>query len=102
MLQGHLYGQDFLKEAIQLMPEWQSVSEADVAVFSERLRAIAEQFSRSRNPNESVTEAEAVYPLIRLLGWEYLPQQSSAIKGRSEVPDALLFADIAAKAILGD
>ena len=44
-----------------------------------------------------MTETEIVFQVLETLGWAYLPQQTASGKGRQDVPDALLFADAAAK-----
>lgn len=49
-------------------------------------------------PDEAVTEADLIHPVLETLGWEEtLPQQTTSGRGRVDVPDVLLFPDAAAK-----
>ena len=57
-----------------------------------------ERFPTDGKPNETQTEDDLIWPVLRLLGWtESLRQQNLSAKGREDVPDGLLFADAAAK-----
>ena len=42
--------------------------------------------------NEAQTESELINPTLQALGWHPLPQQQANVRGRADVPDALLFA----------
>ena len=48
-----------------------------------------------KGPNEAVTEKNLIYPILSAIGWGdlVLVQQSASKKGRSDVPDGLLFVD---------
>ena len=49
-------------------------------------------------PNEAQTEKTFIYPVLDALGWTDIEvQQTLSTKGRKQVPDALLFADTAAR-----
>jgi hypothetical protein len=55
-------------------------------------------FPTSQTPNETQTEDDLIWKVLKTLGWsEYLRQQNLAPKGREDVPDGLLFLDKASK-----
>lgn len=91
---GNLFSQDFLLEGIQQHPVWKSVAPEEIATFEKKLRSIFSKFPFKGNPIEATTENDLIEPIIRALGWsDYLTQQTTARKGRSDVPDYLLFQD---------
>jgi len=90
MLNGHLYGQDFLLEGIKGLPEWQDISNGEVERLHNELLKIFQPFLKSKTPNEPATEQDCIFPIIKLLGWEFLPQQKVGER-RTNVPDGLLF-----------
>jgi len=98
MIQGGLFTRDFLLEGVCGEPAWLALSAHDVAAAKTRLEALLAPIIRLRNPNEAETEKELVFPALeQVLGWpDWLPQQNQSKAGRSDVPDALLFADAAA------
>ena len=62
------------------------------------LRDLFERFPTTQTPNESQTEDDLIWPVLRHLGWTAsLRQQNLSAQGRDDVPDGLLFADAAAK-----
>jgi hypothetical protein len=94
---GSLLTLDYLVEAIRDTDEYQAV---DAAVLSARLLAMAEVFPQSHRTNESQTEDDFIWPVLATLGWsDSLRQQNLTVTGREDVPDGLLFADAAAKAM---
>ena len=95
---GRLFTEYFLTEGIRDTPEWRaSVASAQAfAAFRDGLRRRYHALSRSRDPNEAVTEQELVRPALELLGWaDYLPQQGAA--RNEDIPDLLLFPDAGSK-----
>ena len=95
---GQLFTHYFLTDGIRATPEWQA-SAADpetFAAFRESLLHHYDTLARSADPNEAVTEADLIRPVLEVLGWaDYLPQQRTA--GNEDIPDHLLFADAEAK-----
>lgn len=92
--QGSLFISDFLTDAIKQLPEWREISEIDLAEFEEQLKELFSRFASTTAPNESSTENELVWPILRCLGWDQtLRQQNLSSKGRDDVPDGLLFLD---------
>lgn len=98
-MQGSLFTRDFLLEGIKDTDAWRGLSVEDVAAVRDGVRGVFKSFPIDAAANESVTENDLIFPVLRLLGWEHiLTQQSASRKGRQDVPDALLFADVDAKA----
>ena len=96
--QGSLFTSDFLTSAIAENPDWRAVSDADVKALSADLKAIFNAFPRDQKPNESRTEEDLIWPILKRLGWTHsMRQQNLTVKGRDDVPDGLLFAYEAAK-----
>lgn len=92
---GALFNTDYLTDAISRSVEWAAV---DVTRIGPRLKAIVAAFPKDTRPNESQTENDLIWPVLRELGWSYsLQQQNLTVSGRDDVPDGLLFADDAAK-----
>ena len=96
--QGSLFAQDLLDRSIADFPEWGAYDERDLAAFENEVPSLFERFPTDGKPNETQTEDDLIWPVLRLLGWtESLRQQNLSAKGREDVPDGLLFADAAAK-----
>jgi hypothetical protein len=98
MIQGGLFTRDFLLEGIIPESAWQGLSAGMLESARARLETLLAPLVRQRAPNEAETEAHLVFPVLeQVLGWaDWLPQQNQSATGRSDVPDALLFAGAAA------
>jgi len=93
---GALFTLDFLKDGIRQSPEYAAV---DIPAIKAALAGIAGGFPHASKPNEATTEKDFIWPVLAALGWtDFLTQQNLSGAGRSDVPDALLFIDTAAKA----
>lgn len=58
-----------------------------------------DELLKRKNPTEADTEQKLIYPLLGLLGWNHISvQQNLTVRGRKDVPDALLFPDAEADA----
>ena len=96
--QGSLFAQDLLDSSIAKFPEWEAYGDPDLASFENEVQLLFDRFPTDGKPNETQTEDDLIWPVLRLLGWtESLRQQNLSAKGREDVPDGLLFADAAAK-----
>ncbi len=95
MITGGLFTRDFLTEGILSTPRWQALDENDVAAFRDGAAALFAKLGQIRNPSEPVTEKDLIYPLLTAIGWgdRVFVQPNASVKGRADVPDALLFAD---------
>ena len=95
---GSLFSHDFLSQSIKELPDWKGLDSDSVDSFYESLREILSRFPVGQKPNESQTETDLIWPVLKLLGWNSsLRQQNLAAVGRQDVPDGLLFADEADK-----
>lgn len=99
VLQGSLFTNDFLTESIRANSDWEKLDEAKIEELTGELKAIFTKFPVNQTPNETRTEDDLIWPILRCLGWtQSMRQQNLTVKGREDVPDGLLFADAAAKA----
>jgi hypothetical protein len=100
VISGNLFTRDYLLDGIERTDQWKGLKEKDFLALKQRLQALAGKFLKIAKPNEAETEKEFIYPVIEALGWtDYQVQQILSQKGRKQVPDALLFADTAAKSL---
>ena len=96
---GSLFANDFLCEAIADLDEWNEFADSSLDALGNALREIFERFPTNSSPNETQTEDDLIWRVLRCLGWESsLRQQNLSSRGREDVPDGLLFEDEAKKA----
>lgn len=99
MFQGSLFTRDWLKEGICETREWQLLNDDRLAELWSGAEALLTEIAGWKRPTEAETEDKLIYPMLELLGWEHKSvQQNMTVKGRKDVPDALLFADAEADA----
>lgn len=98
-MQGQLLTEDFLAHGIAETARYRALTADQLAAFA---RAVSDRLAPFEHagspPGESVTEDDLIYPILELLGWPARLVQQPAARRRTEVPDALLLADAAAKA----
>ena len=93
---GALFARDFLENSIEGMPEWKALEDAELDRLAAELRKVFAGFPVADRPNEAQTEDDLIWPVLEKLGWtEHIRQQPLS---RHMTPDALLFANAAAKA----
>ena len=93
-----MFASELLADAALRLDDWPSLDDAELNDLEASLRAVFARFPLSQSPNESQTEDDLIWPVLRLLGWTAsLRQQNLTARGRADVPDGLLFADEAAK-----
>jgi hypothetical protein len=98
MIRGSLFTQEFLIEGIAEYPEWHAMTPGKIQSIGDQLAAIFAKFPTGGSPIEATTEADLIEPILNTLDWDhFLTQQTTARKGREDVPDYLLFADEEAK-----
>jgi hypothetical protein len=103
VLQGGLFTRDWLAEGICDAAQWHSLDDTSVAATRNAIGELLQDLIRRRSPVEAETEDKLVYPVLRLIGWDHISvQQRMDARGRSDVPDALLFPDAAADAAAAD
>jgi hypothetical protein len=99
LLNGGLFTRDFLIEGICEQEAWITLDHAAVAAIRTRLIALFTAIGKLKNPTEAETEKELIWPLLEAIGWsDVAVQQNLSVNARDDVPDALLYADAAAKA----
>ena len=70
------------------------MDEGKLSEFEATVRKIFAAFPVDGKPNEANTENDLIFPILEALGWtDYSTQLTTSRKGRSDVPDMLLFAD---------
>ena len=91
MLSGGLFTRDFLIEGVRGTVAWQRLDDASLVSLQDRLKTLFASFGNIKNPNESETEKELIWPLLEAIGWADMSvQQNLSVKRRDDVPDALL------------
>ena len=96
--QGSLFANDFLQDAVTRLDDWREIDGSDLTDLTASLRDVFDGFPTAGSPNESQTEDDLIWPVLRKLGWTAsLRQQNLSAYGREDVPDGLLFRDAAAK-----
>jgi hypothetical protein len=95
-LEGRLFPRFFLDAGLRDTPEWAGLPDAEVDAFAERVAPLFGGINNHAAPNEAETEATLIFPVLDALGWHHLPQQAANAR-REDRPDALLFADPAAR-----
>jgi hypothetical protein len=99
MHRGLLFTREFLENGIVETDAWVALGQEEVTRFRAAARSIFSQFPTKGSPNEATTERDLIFRVLEALGWEHiLVQQSTSTKRRTDIPDALLFADAEAKA----
>ena len=94
---GSLFAEDFLRQAITQLPDW-DLDDEGLAEFESSLRGLFDRFPTDLTPNESQTEDDLIWPTLARLGWiASLRQQNLSARGREDVPDGLLFPDDSSK-----
>jgi hypothetical protein len=96
--QGGLFSGDFLQDSIRRLLDWSAIPTVSIESFAADLGQIYERFPIERLANESQTEDDLIWPILRRLGWNAsLRQQNLTAHGREDVPDGILFKDESAK-----
>ena len=98
IFQGSLFAHDFLSESIVELADWETLDTQWLRNLESALQTIFDQFPTTKSPNESQTEDDLIWLILKQLGWAAsLRQQNLSTHGREDVPDGLLFADQAVK-----
>lgn len=93
-IRGGLFPPDFLAsaESVGALGEWEELTDEAVDAYEERLRGVFENIPPEWSPNESVTEDELIWPVLRELGWtSVLRQVNASAVGRHDIPDGIMY-----------
>ncbi|MDN5935710.1 MAG: hypothetical protein L0H75_05965, partial [Nitrosospira sp.] len=98
-MEGKLFSQDFLLEGIRSTPVWEALTDEAIDTFLGDLKRIYSHITATSQLNEANTEADIIEKILGLLDWHDLTlrQVSASAARREDVPDFLLFPDVAAK-----
>ena len=98
--QGSLFSNDFLCDSIAGLSEWTTFDDAAANALAADLAGMFQRFPVAGRPNESQTEDDLIWAVLRRLGWRHsLRNQNLTLRGRDDVPDGLLFESAEAKAL---
>ena len=67
--QGSLFAEDFLLGFFPELPDWRNLSDTELSDLEARLQALFARFPATTSPNESQTEDDLIWPVLRTLGW---------------------------------
>src|SRR5271156_1063461 len=95
LIGGGLFTRDFLIEGITTTPRWESIGDDRLSKIQAEAISFFTKLTSVSNPSEAVTEKYLIYPLLEAVGWgdRVFVQPNASLRGRADVPDALLFAD---------
>jgi hypothetical protein len=99
---GQLFSEHFLIDGIRSTAAYKRLA-GDPSFAPDLQRSLHEAFVRfpfHSSPDEAQTESDLIVRVLEAVGWHrdlWLVQPSAARKGRSDVPDMLLFPDMGAK-----
>ena len=94
LFSGTLFADDFLRETAIRADAYRALDDGMIDGLDSALWEIFDRFPADQSPNETQTEDDLIWPVLRRLGWTaHLRQQNLAPRGRSDVPDGLLFVD---------
>ena len=98
VLSGSLFTNDWLTETISQSDDWKAIDDETVSKFETDLQQHFDKFPIDQTPNETQTEDDLIWKVLATLGWDqFLRQQNLSVKGRTDIPDGLLFPDAEAK-----
>lgn len=75
VFQGSLFTSDFLTQSIVSNADWKSISDDDIDALAADLAAVFAAFPVGQSPNETRTEDDLIWPVLRrlnLIQREYL------------------------------
>jgi hypothetical protein len=96
---GGLFSDYYLSDGIALSTDWSTLDRQNIEAAKSAIAELVADFDERHRPNEANTESDLIEKLLDLLGWtERLKQEKANDKGRTDVPDYLLFLGPAEKA----
>ena len=70
VFQGSLFTSDFLTQSIVSNADWKSLGDDEIDALAVDLTAIFSAFPVGQTPNETQTEDDLIWPVLRRLGWD--------------------------------
>ena len=88
VFRGSLFTHGFLEEAITRRDDYAEINDRVLDDFYQALCDIFARFPVDKQPTESHTESDLIWPVLRILGWtSHLREQNLSAHGRWDVPD---------------
>ncbi len=75
MLGDVLFDRYLLDSGTRIITSWTSLKDADVLGLATALRAELSALHGADAPSQAVTKERLICPVLRLLGWDLLPEQ---------------------------
>ena len=99
---GQLFSEHFLTDGIRTTEAYRRLTSdpSFIPGIRRRLEEVYQQFPFQASPDEAQTEQDLIFRVLEAVGWNrdmWIVQARAARKGRSDVPDMLLFSDADAK-----
>jgi hypothetical protein len=100
---GQLFSEHFLRDGIATTAAWRDLvasGPAPLDALRAALTAAFDSFPTATEPDEARTEQDLIFRVLEAVGWGrdlWLVQPRAAHRGRSGMPDMLLFPDEAVK-----
>lgn len=88
-INGKLFSGYFITEGIKKTKDYETVDYGKILKLYDKINELYNNFAKRKTPNEAVTEEDLIRPILRELGYSYLPQQHID----EFIPDYFLFAD---------
>jgi hypothetical protein len=90
---GNLFSKYFLEKGILETEDYKKINNEDLDKKYKEIKKLFDSFPKKIKKDETFTEDNLIKPILDILGFYYTRQVSIEKKGRSDVPDYLLFVD---------
>jgi len=91
MSKGLLFSEYFLSEGIKSTKDYQDFPTQELELLYKDIAKLYFSFSENVSPDEADTEDLLIRPILKRLGFKYSRQKSPQKKGKSDIPDFVLF-----------
>lgn len=91
MRKRQLFSEYFLSEGIKSTDDYQRLSLEELKSLFNETEKIYLHFSESHSPDEADTENCLIRPILKNFGFHFSRQKSPSRKGRTDIPDFILF-----------
>jgi len=90
---GNLFSKYFLEKGILETIDYKEINDKNLYEKYKEIKKLFNSFPKKIKKDETFTEDNLIKPILDILGFYYTRQVSIEKKGRSDVPDYLLFVD---------